>query len=73
MSMHIEISQCRGRNVHVVLRGRAEVEANPGDPDVLARYIDICRAFGERNTTPPSMFEAALKAAGQAAAMSLVA
>jgi len=73
MSMHIEISQCRGRNVHVILRGRAEGEANLSDPEVFARYIDTCRAFGEKTATPPSMFEAALRAAGQTAVMSLVA
>jgi hypothetical protein len=73
MSMQIEISQCRGRNVHVVLRGRAKGEANLSDSEVFARYINICRAFGEKTTTPPSMFEAALKVAGQAAVLSLVA
>jgi len=62
MKLQIEIYQRRGGNVHVVLRGRAGGEANFGDPDVFARYIEVCQGFTGGDVSLPGAFMADLAA-----------
>lgn len=45
MKLQIDIYQCRGGNMHVVLRGQAGGEAGFDDSDVFAKYIEVCQAL----------------------------
>lgn len=62
MKLQIEVYQSRGRNVHVVLRGRSGSEAGFGDPDVFARYIEVCQGFIGRDASLPEASVAAFDA-----------
>lgn len=62
MKLQIDIYQRRGRNMHVVLRGRAGGEASFGDSDVFARYLEICQEFTKIHTPQPEVFVAAFDA-----------
>ena len=72
MGMRIEISQRRGGNTHIVLRGRSGGEASSDDSEVFARYIEVCQAFAQGQTPLPEVFEDVLDALEQTSMMSLV-
>ena len=57
MKTQIEIYQVRGGNVHIVLRGR--VGDGPDDPDVFARYLEVCQAFAPGLAPLPEVITAA--------------
>ena len=59
MKTQIEIYQRRGGNVHVVLRGRAGDGACPDEPDVFARYLEVCQAFAPGLAPLPEVITAA--------------
>ena len=65
MKLQIDIYQRRGRNMHVVLRGRAGGEASFGDSDVFAKYLEICQEFTRSHTPLPEVSEAAFDAEGK--------
>lgn len=48
MKLRIEIDKRRGRNVHIVLRGVAGDGTGVDDSAVFAGYVEVCKAFGER-------------------------
>ena len=47
MKLRIEIDKSCGRNVHIVLRGIAGDSVGYDDAEMFARYIEVCRAFGD--------------------------
>lgn len=49
MKLRIEIDKSCGRNVHIVLRGIAGDGAGFDDPEMFIRYVEVCKAFGERH------------------------
>jgi len=65
MKTQIEIYQVRGRNVHVVLRGRAGDGADSDEPDVFARYLEACQAFLPGLTPLPEAITSAFDEEGE--------
>ncbi len=65
MKLQIEIYQRRGRNIHVVLRGRAGGEASFDDSDVFAKYTEVCQEFARRHAPLPEAFATAFDAKGE--------
>ncbi len=71
MGMQIEISQRRGRNMHIVMRGRSGDEASLDDSEVFAKHIEVCQAFAQKQTPLPEVLEDAFDALEQTSMMSL--
>ncbi len=65
MKLQIDIYQRRGRNMHVVLRGRAGSEASFGESDVFAKYTEVCQEFTRRHTPLSEVSAAAFDAEGE--------
>ena len=64
MKTQIEVYQVRGGNVHIVLRGRAGDGTD--DPDVFARYLEVCQAFAPGLAPLPEAIATAFNEEGEA-------
>jgi len=52
MKLRIEIDKRRGRNIHIVLRGIAGDGAGIDGSAVFAGYVEVCKAFRDRQDQP---------------------